>query len=183
MAKRSNGEGSYITDKKRKLVIYQFYYIDTDGKRKRTRKAGRNRAEAKEKADAFLKALQQSDDNIGKPLKGGATTVGTWIDKWLEVTIKPNVRPKTFETYRGCLLNHIRPYFADIPLEKLTPLTLQEHFAYLKQYGSKDKAVLSNTTVRTVRRYFSMCLEDAIRNGLIIKNPIKLTKPPKQEKK
>ena len=183
MAKRSNGEGSYITDKKRKLVIYQFYYIDTDGKRKRTRKAGRNRAEAKEKADAFLKALQQSDDNIGNPLKGGATTVGTWIDKWLEVTIKPNVRPKTFETYRGCLLNHIRPYFADIPLEKLTPLTLQEHFAYLKQYGSKDKAVLSNTTVRTVRRYFSMCLEDAIRNGLIIKNPIKLTKPPKQEKK
>ena len=90
MAKRSNGEGSYLTDKKRNLVIYQFYYVDADGKRKRTRKTGKNRAEAKQKAENFLKSLlQQANDRIGNPLNGGATTVGTWIDKWLEVRVRP----------------------------------------------------------------------------------------------
>lgn len=177
--KRMNGEGSFVVDEARNIVIYQFYYTDINGKRCRGKKAAKSKGKAKAKAEAFLDDLErqrQALSNRGK-------TVQAWVSRWLSDYIRPNVRPKTYETYHSCLINHIVPYFGNILLSDLEASKLQEHFAWLQQHGGIKGQGISPTSVRTVRRYFSMCLDEAIRvGGLLDTNPVKQTKPPKAEK-
>ena len=49
--------------------------------------------------------------------------------------------------------------------------------------GRKDGKGLSSSTVRAVRRYFCMCLDDAVEVGLIPRNVVRSTKPTKLIKK
>jgi len=178
-SKRMNGEGSFIVDETRDLVIYQFYYTNLDGKRCRGKKAGKNKAKAKAKAEAFLVDLEQKR----QAMNNSGKTVAAWVKHWLADYVKPNVRPKTYETYRSCLTNHIVPYFGKELLSELDAIRLQKHFALLQRCGGTNRQGLSPTSVRTVRRYFSMCLDEAIRvGGLLDTNPVKQTKPPKAEK-
>ena len=178
-AKRMNGEGSFVVDEARNIVIYQYYYTNLDGKRCRGKKAAKSKGKAKAKAEAFLDDLErqrQALSNRGK-------TVQAWVSRWLSDYIQPTVRPKTYETYRSCLENHILPYLGKMVLSELETSRLQEHFAWLQEHGGINGQGLSPTSVRTVRRYFSMCLDEAIRvGGLLDTNPVKRTKAPKAEK-
>ena len=60
---------------------------------------------------------------------------------------------------------------------------LQNHFNALRLHGGRDSAGLSPATVQAARRYFAMAMDDAIREGVLMRNVARLTKPPKSERR
>lgn len=105
-------------------------------------------------------------------------TVGKWIDRWLEDFVKPSVRIKTYEKYFSCM-KYMKPKFEDALITKLSVPDIQRHFNELLKTGGENRQGLSSSTVRGVRRYFIGCLDKAVKLGLLLKNPAKLTDPPR----
>ena len=178
MQNRQNGEGNYYKDPINKSWEYRFTYVDLSGASKRGKRRGKTKNLAKQKAEQFLMSLEKQRDMM----KNSDKTVSSWINRWLTDYINPNVRPRTSETYKSVLLNHVVPYLGNRLLCDLSTQELQSHFSELQKSGGREKKGLSPTTIRTIRRYFSMAMDDAIKAGLIDVNPVKLTKAPKLEK-
>ena len=175
MSRRSAGEGVIYQDKERGLWVYQVSYKDSEGMRKRKKFAAKTKHEAMEKGKEFL--LQQSQ---GMDITKLDMTVGQWIAEWLPNYVKPRIRARTYEKYVSSFNNYIIPKLKLIKLKDLTASYLQKHFNSLLVNGRiKDGEGLSSSTVRAARCYFSMCIDDAVREGLVVRNVVRLTKSPK----
>ena len=107
------------------------------------------------------------------------SNVGEWAKIWLNDYAKPHIRPRTFEKYESCLKLYIIPKFGTVPLTELNARALQQHLNSLMIDGRRDGQSLSASTVRATRRYFCMCMDDAVKSGLVTQNIVRLTKPPK----
>ena len=177
MGKRNSGEGGFFHDVKRGIWIYQLRYTDADGNRGRKKFAAKTKREAMQKGKDFIDSLNRAANDDEK------LTVGNWIRNWLENYAKPNVRPRTYEKYSGSLKAYILPIFGNVLLSELTADNLQKHFNRLLETGRADGTGLSTSTVRGTRRYLSMCIDDAVKSGLISSNVVRLTKAPKLSKK
>ncbi len=178
MGRRNAGEGVIYQDKNRGLWIYQVSYKAPAGSAKRKKFAAKTKHEAMEKGKDFLLANQQ-----GSILLKADMTVAAWIDEWMENYVKPRIRPRTFEKYWSSLKNYIVPKFGNLKLAALEALSLQKHFNSLLVNGRADGNALSPSTVRAARRYFAMCVDDAVREGLVLRNVVRLTKSPKLTRK
>ena len=177
MGKRNSGEGGFFHDVKRGIWIYQLRYTDADGNRGRKKFAAKTKREAMQKGKEFIDSLNRAADD------GEKLTVGNWIRNWLENYAKPNVRPRTYEKYSSSLKAYILPTFENVLLNELTAADLQKHLNRLLETGRADGTGLSSSTVRGTRRYLSMCIDDAVKSGLVSSNVVRLTKAPKLSKK
>ena len=177
MGKRNSGEGGFFHDVKRGIWIYQLRYTDADGNRGRKKFAAKTKREAMQKGKEFIDSLNRAADD------GEKLTVGNWIRNWLENYAKPNVRPRTYEKYSSTLKAYILPTFENVLLNELTAADLQKHLNRLLVTGRADGTGLSSSTVRGTRRYLSMCIDDAVKSGLVSSNVVRLTKAPKLSKK
>ena len=178
MGRRNAGEGVIYQDKNRGLWIYQVSYKNSEGVAKRKKFAAKTKHEAMEKGKTFLMSNQQ-DNTILKP----DMTVAAWIEEWMENYVKPRIRPRTFEKYLSSLKNYTVPKFGNLKLSALETSSLQKHFNSLLVDGRADGKGLSSSTVRAARRYFAMCIDDAVREGLVLRNVVRLTKSPKLTRK
>ena len=177
MGKRNSGEGGFFHDVKRGIWIYQLRYTDADGNRGRKKFAAKTKREAMQKGKEFIDSLNRAADD------GEKLTIGNWIRNWLENYAKPNVRPRTYEKYSSTLKAYILPTFENVLLNELTAADLQKHLNRLLETGRADGTGLSSSTVRGTRRYLSMCIDDAVKSGLVSSNVVRLTKAPKLSKK
>ena len=177
MGKRNSGKGGFFHDIKRGIWIYQLRYTDADGNRGRKKFAAKTKREAMQKGKEFIDNLNRAANDDEK------LTVGNWIRNWLENYAKPNVRPRTYEKYSSTLKAYILPTFENVLLGELTAADLQKHLNRLLETGRADGTGLSTSTVRGTRRYLSMCIDDAVKSGLVSSNVVRLTKAPKLSKK
>ena len=186
MAKRrANGEGSI---RKRKDGRWEGRY--TAGRDPVTGKAiyknvlGKTQAEVKEKLKAAI------EKSAVRTVSMEHSTVGQWLDTWMENYAKLQVRASSYKTYQGFTENHIKPTLGDLPLEKLTAMDLQRLYKHLLESGrvecresrSKPKG-LSVKTVRNINQMISSALNCAVEQHLISANPTKGCVLPKLEKK
>ena len=124
------------------------------------------------------------------------TTLGEWIDTWLEDYAKPKVRVKSFDKYAGCLRCYVKPYLGETSLRSLKSLDVQRLFNKLLEEGGKpivkqledgteviEKRSISTSTVKATRRYLSAAIDQAVKVGLILQNVVKDTEAPKLIKK
>ncbi len=137
---------------------------------KRKKFAAKTKREAMQKGKEFIDSLNRAADD------GEKLTVGNWIRNWLENYAKPNVRPRTYEKYSGTLKAYILPVFENVLLNELTAADLQKHLNRLLETGRTDGTGLSSSTVRGTRRYLSMCIDDAVKSGLVFTKAPKLSK-------
>ena len=58
-----------------------------------------------------------------EPIKAAEAkqTVQEYLEEWVEIHGKANLRPSTFAGYKCHIKNHIVPYIGNVPLKKLTP--------------------------------------------------------------
>ena len=75
-----------------------------DGKRRTKSIYSKDRSTAAEK----LRKLQPEVD-AGLVTAGPATTVGEWLDYWLNQVHRSSIKPGTREDYSRIINNHIRP--------------------------------------------------------------------------
>lgn len=174
--RNANGRGTIY--KENDLWVVQISYKDEDGHVKRKKFKGKVKRLAHEKANAFL-----DDLNKGLSPTADKVTIGYWCEEWLNEFTKQRVRPRTWEKYKSCFDCYILPRFQTVLLKDLTARDVQRHFNKLLVDGRKDGKGVSSSTVRGTRRYFTMCIDAAIKQGLLIKNVVKDTEPPKLKKK
>lgn len=150
-------------------------YDPATGKLKRKSFYGKTR---KEVADKIAQALQQIKD--GTYLEPTQTTLGEWLDKWLTTYKKGKLKPSTYESYKMLIDTHIKPALGNIPLAKLQAHMLQSFYNEKLENGRADgkKGGLSTRVVRYLHVVIRQALQQAVKEGLLIRNVADATTPP-----
>ena len=171
--RRGNNEGSIYQRKDGWWVGQVMYGYKPDGKPNRKAVLGRTREEvaakvAKNTHEAF-RGLRPSD-----PSK---LTVGDYVFGWVMRFKRAEVSGRTLEWYIGIVKNHIEPAFGALPLQKLTTYHIQELLT-----GMKVTDKYQNRTIQGVRDTLNQALETAVNMDLILRNPVRGVKMPKEER-
>lgn len=163
MGKRGNNEGSIG---QRKDGRWYARATLTDGRR-----VG-HYAKTRQEAAAWL-AEALRDAGRGLPVTGGAETVGAFLDRWLEESVRPRLRRRTYLSYEAHIRCHLRPALGRIRLSHLTPGHVQ------KMMNDLQAAGLSPATVQRTRSTLRAALSQAEKWGDVQRNVAKLVTPPK----
>jgi integrase len=99
---------------------------------------------------------------LGDPTK---ETVGQFLERWLRDSVAPSVRPSTLVGYTTNVRRHIVPVIGKLPLRKLNPAHLQALYAQKLEEG------LAPATVRYIHAALHRALGQAVRWGLLPRNP------------
>ncbi len=182
--KRANGEGSI---RKRSDGRWEGRYTvgyDENGKVKMKNVLGKTQAEVKEKLKEKIEEAKVLD-----VAKSESYTVAEWAALWFEVYAKPNIRERTADYYNRYITKHIVPCLGDIKLNKLTGRQIQKMYNDLLDHGrervsQKEKNPgLSGTYVHGVHVMLHNCLNRAVKERLIVRNPADDVIVPKIDKK
>lgn len=104
---------------------------------------------------------------------GEGTTVGEWATRWLA---EAGVRPGTLDTYRRTVEKFVVPQLGGVRVRDLTPHHVE---AAARVWG----AGRTPGTVRQHLRNLSVCLNAAVRAGLIATSPVRAARKPKAVRK
>ena len=130
----------------------------------------------KKDAQRYLnRVLRERDtDTFVEPSR---ETLGEYLQRWLEASAKPRVRERTYWDYRLLLARYIRPGLEHRRLSQLTPAEIQG------LYGEMLARGLSSRTVRLTHSVLRSALEQAVRWGLLARNPAALVDLPRRERR
>jgi integrase len=117
----------------------------------------------KEAAAKLKEAKKDLDDGVD--LNAEKLTVAQYLDKWLASSVKPSVKPKTYEGYESICRVRVAPKIGTKKLAKLTALDLQALYTDLAESGLSPRSV--HHTHRVLHRAFVQ----AVRWRLIPRNP------------
>ncbi|ADQ39654.1 integrase family protein [Caldicellulosiruptor acetigenus I77R1B] len=170
--KRGNNEGS-IYRRKDGLWCGQITIgRDESGKQKRQYFYGKTRQEV---ADKIAKAL--NDLKNGVYVDPARLLLKDWLNTWLWEYKKQTLRPSTFQDYESLINNHIVPAIGHYKLKDLRP----EHLQAL--YNSKYGNGLSLSTIKHIHVILHSALDQALKNGLVVRNVSEATTLPKTKTK
>ena len=164
--RRANGEGSIYQRKDGKWVASVTL---ANGKRKVV--YGKTK---KEVVEAKQKLLQDAAKEAAQGMMQFTVeqTVGMFLDAWLEDTVKPNLRYKTYEHYRWCV-KHVKAEIGDIHIRKLTPQHIQRLHAKKRAEGCAPQSV------KHFHRMLGKAMNDAVKWGVIDRNIVSLVSTPR----
>jgi integrase len=165
--RRGNGEG---TIRQRTDGRWEAQLSLPGGKRKSV--YGKTKKEARDTLNAARKQLDAGID-LGAP----SQTLAVFLESWLADTVRPRLAPKTHKTYRDLMRVHVIPTLGTTRLDKLTA---QQVATLLRE---KADAGLSPATVGHIRSVLRNALNRAVKWNLIVRNPVVLTDPPRQERR
>ena len=120
--------------------------------------------------DWISHTLQQID--IGLTYKGARLNLKEYLERWL-ATVEPSLRPKTFSQYRQVCRAHIIPIIGRIKLKDLRPDQIQG------LYNAKKAAGMGQYSVRMIHVVLHRALTQALKWGLIGRNPSDAVNRPK----
>jgi integrase len=124
--------------------------------------------------DALLKA--RTDYAAGLPVAVERQTVAQFLAEWLENSVKPSVRPLTYEQYHQHVKLYLTPLLGHHQLAKLAPQYVR---AFIKQ---KVADGLSPRTVQLSLVILRKALGQAVKDGSIGRNVAKLVDGPRVER-
>ena len=166
MAKRGQNEGSIYKAKDGRWVgCLNLGY--QGGTRKRKYLYGKTRAEVSEKLTEALRNRQ-----LGMPASNDKITFAQFLIKWLEDSVKPSVRPRTFKSYSQLVKHHIAPELGKIKLVKLCP-------SVQSLMNRKLDSGLSPRSVQYIHAVIRRALVQARKWELVPRNVAKLVDPPR----
>jgi integrase len=166
MGRRGNGEGS-ISRRKDGRWEAKYTAHTAEGPKRRTL-YGKTRKEA---ADQLAQVL--ADRASGYTLDTENITVGGYLDRWLNDSDRGSVRTSTYERHEQIIRLHLKPALGRVKLSKLTPAHLQG------LYRDKPDSGLSPASVQKVHAVLHKALAQALRWGMVPRNPADAVKAPR----
>lgn len=118
------------------------------------------------------KILNQMENNLF--LKYEKITFSDFIENWLENEMKIKIEETTYHSYRNIIINHIKPHFKDLLLQKLQPINLQEYYNKLIKQG------FSANTVHRHHANIHKALKFALKMGMVARNVSDAVELPKR---
>jgi integrase len=165
MSKRGQNEGSiYKRPDGRWTSVINLGY--QGGKLKRHYYYGKTREEV---SDKLIEALEKR--RLGLPVAFERQTVGEFLDRWLDESVKPSVRPNTYYSYEQNVRLYLKPCLGAVLLSKLTPQHIQSFM------NSQRKAERSARLVNYQRTILRCALNDALKWSLVGRNVAALVDP------
>jgi integrase len=143
-------------------------------RRQHTKGGFTTRRDAEQALRTFLATVDQGQ--VVLPTK---ITFEQYIDSWLEA-VEPSLSATTVSNYRIIVRCYLRPQLGFYRLTSLRPDHFIKAYRALLTSGGKGGRPLSATTVRTAHRIASKALNDAVRDGLMHRNPAAHIPLPKQ---
>ncbi|MEN6371432.1 MAG: site-specific integrase [Armatimonadota bacterium] len=133
----------------------------------------------------------------GKYIEPSKLLVSVFYHRWIGA-IGPSLAKKTLDEYKKMGDNHIIPYFGNMLMCNVEPLSIQEYYNYLGEKGRIKKTLkprkegapphkimpdgLSPLTIRHHHTLLHKMFADAVHWKKIPFNPFDFVKPPKVEK-
>lgn len=107
-------------------------------------------------------------------------TVGDFLlDRWLPATGPPHVAYETWTDRRANITLHVIPALGEVPLQELGADQVTRLYGRLLRDGRvRGNGGLSPTTVRRIHAILRKACNDAVRWGLLRRNPVLLADPP-----
>lgn len=172
MGKNGNGEGSIYPHKRngKKAGYRGAYVVQTVEGPKRRYVSGKTRDEVHDK---LIEAL--GNRSRGLFFDAGNLTVGDYLIRWLQDSVRGTVRVSTYEVHRHMIEPHIVPALGHVKLRDLNPVHVRGF------YRDKLDSGLSAATVRKMHSVLRKALKQAVLDGLIPRNACEAVKPPKLE--
>lgn len=125
-------------------------------------------------ASAHLRDAQQRAAQ-GLYVSPVRTTVREFLEDWLAGL---RVADSTAYSYRRKMNLYVIPALGDVKLQKLTARQIDGLYRSLEATGAVDGKPLSARTVRYTHMIFRKALAQAVRDGLLMRNPTDTTSPP-----
>ena len=150
-------------------LIRIFLGRDTKGKQKFHHKTIHG---TKRDADRYLVAARREMD-LGVFVEPSSMSVGEYLDRWLRDAARPRVSRRTADGYAGHIDRYIRQPLGCKRLDKLQPLDIQQ------VYGEMQARGLSARVVRHAHSVLHNALKQAVKWGLVSRNPSDLVELPK----
>ncbi len=143
---------------------------------------GKRRYQAKvvhgSKRDAqrlLTKMLRARDTNT--LVEPSRQTLAVYLDKWLRVSAKPRVRPRTLRDYQSLLERYVIPEIGWIRLDQLSPPSVQRVYNEMLERG------LSALTVRYTHAVLRSALAQAVKWQKLVRNPVDLVDLPRKPRR
>lgn len=126
----------------------------------------------KQDAERWLRSqLSALDRGLWVDPSAGTITFGEWSAVWLEGLA--GLKPKTKATYTEVMRNIVVPTFGDMEIRHINPSRVREWIAGLSARG------LSPSRIRQARTLLKACLEVAVDDGRLGRNPVANVKGPR----
>jgi integrase len=145
----------------------------------RRRQHSRGGFATKKAAEAAMREFLHARDT-GQLTEVTSATVKEYLEQWL-ANAEPTARATTFAGYKRDLGRVIRCLGA-VRLQDLTPMQIETMYADLLKAGSAKGKPLSPKTVYNVHSALRRSLGDAVRLGVLLRNPASAARPPSRPK-
>jgi integrase len=165
--RRGRSEGSVFQRKDKRWVARLTLGWEA-GRQVRWESYSATESEAQEK---LLKA--RYDHSRGLPVAVEKQSIRQFLDRWLEESIKPTVRPTSYQVYCQHVRLYLGPHLGRLDLAKLSPQHIQGFINRLLKSG------LSPKTVQLALVILRYALDRAMKWNLIARNVAKLVDSPR----
>ena len=163
--KKANGEGSIV---KRTDGRYMARYT-LDGKRCAI--YGATFEEVRVQLTEMLANIER-----GVHIAPSNYTLAQWLRDWLITYALPTIKQSTYISYESYVRLHLEP---ELGTTKLTTLTIEQ----LQRFFNQKKQSLSPKSLRNIYNMLHNCLDQAVTNGYLVRNPLQGVKLPQVTKK
>lgn len=153
----------------RTWLIRIFLGRDANGKQKFHHKTIHG---TKRDAERYLVATQREMD-LGVFVEPAAMSVHEYLNRWLRDAARPRVSRRTADGYAGLIDRYLLPPLGHKRIDKLQPLDIQT------AYGQMQARGLSARVVRHAHSVLHNALKQAVKWGLLSRNPSDLVELPK----
>lgn len=106
-------------------------------------------------------------------------SLSDYMDIWLRSHVATDLRPTTADSYRRLTHLHILPHLGNLDLGDLTPQRLQTWLGDLSLTPSRAGRPLSTRTVSYAMAILRAALNDAVRLGILERNPFDRVRSPR----
>ena len=151
----------------------------SDGKRVHV--YGKTQAEVKAKLKRKLEEFEQARaSGLNNYASASSVTVKEWATKWLETYAKMSVRPSTYGGYKTIVEHHLDG-IGHYKLSEISPVVIQD---FLQKNARMDanagkEGYLGEKSLLNLRNYLHVIFQQAVTNGMMIRNPADGVKIPK----
>ena len=169
MAKRrAKGEGSIYKEEYSDCWVAQITLPNGQRKKKRSKRQQVVREWLHEQHTAVQANLLLKDERL---------SLGEYLGRFMDDVASHSLAPSTIRSYNYLIKNHIVPEIGQIKLVSLRPDHLQS------LYSKKLKEGLSKRTVQYIHAVIRRALNQAVKWGLLYRNPTNAVTPPRPRRK
>jgi len=129
---------------------------------------------SQKECQAWIRKTRDKVDR-GLTFEGSKMTLVQFLDEWI-VSITSSRSNKTIEQYQWIIEKRILPFIGEVKLKDLGPDRIQHFYHHLL-----SRENLSNHAVHHTHTVLRTSLNQAMKLGLLIRNPCSATTPPKPE--